>query len=307
MKQPLGEATLTEQPWYKAAAAAVDEYLAHSLPAPTEPPTTLSQAMHYAVFGPGKRLRPVLVLVVCSALGGDRSRALPAAAALELVHTYSLVHDDLPAMDDDQIRRGRPTVHVVFGTATAILTGDALLTLAFELLAGDLAERCGARVAAAVSLELSRAAGHGGLIAGQVEDLAAEGRAIDADTLAQIHRAKTGALFVASARSGGLTAGADKKQLAALTAYAEAFGLAFQIVDDILDVTGDAERMGRPRGRDRERGKATFVSVHGLAAARQQVADLVEQALAALTDLAAAGVATDALAALIHFVAARDR
>src|SRR5690606_738650 len=292
-----------ERLWYKRTVAAVDEYLRERLAADHGVPASLAEAMRYAVFGPGKRMRPVLVMAACEAAGGDPRTALPAAAAVELIHTYSLVHDDLPAMDDDDLRRGRPTVHVVYGEATAILVGDALLTLAFDLVAGQLPALCGAQTTVDVTAELAQAAGWRGLIAGQVEDLAAEGRQIDGPALERIHRAKTGALFTACARIGGIIAQADPQKLGALTTYGEAFGLAFQIIDDVLDEVGDAARMGRPRGRDRDRGKATFTSIHGLAAARERAAALVDQALGALSPFGAAG---RALAELVHFVAARD-
>ncbi|HLS88042.1 MAG TPA: farnesyl diphosphate synthase [Sphingobacteriaceae bacterium] len=304
MKQPRDSAQpLTERLWYKRTVAAVDEYLRERLAADHGVPASLAEAMRYAVFGPGKRMRPVLVMAACEAAGGDPRTALPAAAAVELIHTYSLVHDDLPAMDDDDLRRGRPTVHVVYGEATAILVGDALLTLAFDLVAGQLPALCGAQTTVDVTAELAQAAGWRGLIAGQVEDLAAEGRQIDGPALERIHRAKTGALFTACARIGGIIAQADPQKLGALTTYGEAFGLAFQIIDDVLDEVGDAARMGRPRGRDRDRGKATFTSIHGLAAARERAAALVDQALGALSPFGAAG---RALAELVHFVAARD-
>lgn len=295
--------SLVEQAWYKAAVEAVDNFLDVRLPPGNQGPTVLHEAMRYAVFGRGKRLRPVLVLSACRALGGEQSQALPAAAAVELIHTYSLVHDDLPAMDDDDMRRGRPTLHKVYDDATAILVGDALLTLAFELLADDLGRQCGPDIAVQASLELARAAGSQGLIAGQMKDLAAEGQNVDAESLERIHRAKTGALFVACVRLGGLTAGADHRQLAALTTYAQAFGLAFQIVDDILDVVGEAHRLGRPSGRDEDRGKATFPRLYGLAGARRQVEKQVVQARQALADL---NLPARQLELLLHFVAVRD-
>lgn len=303
MKPQANPPPLTDRLWYKRTVAAVDEYLRARLAGDHKVPASLAEAMGYALFGPGKRMRPVLVMAACEAAGGDPRHALPAAAAVELIHTYSLVHDDLPAMDDDDMRRGRPTVHVVYGEATAILVGDALLTLAFDLVATQLPPLCGPQTTVEVVAELARAAGWRGLIAGQVEDLAAEGKEIDGSALERIHRAKTGALFTACARIGGIIAGAPPQKLAALTAYGEAFGLAFQIIDDVLDEVGDAARMGRPQGRDRDRGKATFTSIHGLAAARERAAALVEQALAALAPFGAAG---QPLAELVHFVAARD-
>ncbi|MEX2356533.1 MAG: polyprenyl synthetase family protein [Thermaerobacterales bacterium] len=277
---------MTNRQWYSTWAAQVDQYLDQHLPAESGSSSVLPAAMRYAVFSGGKRLRPVLTLASCEAAGGKPEDALPAAAALELVHTYSLVHDDLPAMDDDQMRRGRPTVHIAYDEAIAILAGDALLTLAFEWLTDDLVCRCGAERSVRVAAGIARGAGPAGLIAGQVQDLAAEGREIDGPTLKSIHRAKTGALFAACARTGGLVAGGGDADLKALAEYGYSFGLAFQIMDDVLDVTGDARLTGRPAGRDQDRLKATFPALYGLDSAREQARGLIEHCVRVLEPLA---------------------
>jgi len=253
------------------------------LPAETERPAALHKAMRYSVFAGGKRLRPVLCLAAANAGGPANATALTAALAIEILHTYTLIHDDLPSMDDDTLRRGKPTAHVVFGEANAILAGDALLTLAFEWLA----EVCTPPPYPPnqLSLELARAAGSRGVVGGQIEDLATEGRPTDPDTVDYIHRHKTAALLRASVRMGGIAAGAGDRDLAALTAYGDAIGLTFQIVDDILNETSSAVTLGKAVGSDRERGKMTYVAAHGLAAARERARQLTEDAVAALQPL----------------------
>jgi len=218
-------------------AALIERELEASLPSADETPHELHGAMRYTVLGGGKRLRPILALAAAEAVGGDPLCALPAAVAIELIHNYSLIHDDLPCMDDDDTRRSRPTCHIAFGEANALLAGDALLTLAFEALAASAIKAAPADVAllARVAAEMARAAGSRGMIGGQVLDLAAVGRRVSTEGLRAICAAKTGALFVAAVRAGAILAGAGPEDLAALTTYAENLGLAFQITDDILD------------------------------------------------------------------------
>lgn len=262
--------------WYDRRAARVEAYLDRILPPADEPPADLHEAMRYAVLGGGKRLRPVLLMTACEAVGGDPEAALPAAAAVELVHAYSLVHDDLPSMDDDAFRRGRPTVHVLYGEALAILVGDALLTLAFELIARELPARCGTEAALWVAAELGRAAGSRGLIAGQVGDLALAGRDVAPEELERVHAAKTGALFGFCLRAGGRIGGASEAELEALDRYARAFGLAFQIVDDVLDAAQDAGSQA---------GKATYATLLGVEEAMRRAREAAQAAQAAVAPL----------------------
>jgi len=239
--------------------------------------------MRYSVFAGGKRIRPVLMIAACEAAGGSREAVLPTACALEMIHTYSLIHDDLPAMDDDDFRRGNPTNHRVFGEAQAILAGDALLTEAFRLLAdpaanGHLPPATGMRL---VEL-LARSAGSLGMVAGQVVDMESEGKNIDFPTLEFIHTRKTGALILASIQAGALVAGADEQAFASLSRYGEAAGLAFQVADDILDIVGDQAQLGKDIGSDQQRGKATYPALLGLEEARQRAVELRDMAIEAL-------------------------
>jgi geranylgeranyl diphosphate synthase, type II len=260
----------------------VERALNVSLPADTAWPPRLHEAMRYSLFAGGKRIRPLLVLGACDAVGGSHEEALPFACAVEMVHTFSLIHDDLPAMDDDDLRRGKPTSHKVYGEALAILAGDALLARAFHLLSGVPADlRRLLRRAQAMTL-LGEAVGANGLIGGQVEDMAAQGQAVSGDTLERIHRCKTGALLSASVRGGALLGGADAEQLDQLRGFGSAIGLAFQVVDDILDATEGAEQLGKTAGKDKAAQKATYVRVHGLPAAREKAQALLKEALAAL-------------------------
>lgn len=239
--------------------------------APGRPPQ-LMRAMRYAVLGGGKRMRPVLALAAAEAVGGARARkgALRPGCAIEMIHAYSLAHDDLPAMDDDDMRRGRPSLHAKFDEATAILAGDALLTDAFAVAASN-GRRLDAERHLAVVNEISFAAGSMGMVAGQVNDLAAEGKKrVGLSRVEEIHRQKTGALLRASVRVGAMAGGADVPVLRRLTTYGEAFGLAFQITDDILDEVGDLKTLGKPSGGDREAGKATYPGVLGLDGARAE-------------------------------------
>jgi len=240
-------------------------------------PKTLFRGARYSIFSGGKRIRPVLVLASCEAAGGDCKKALNAASAIEFIHTYSLIHDDLPAMDDDDLRRGKPTLHKVIGVGNAILVGDALLTLAFQILADD--KKLSPDKNTRLISELSRAAGISGMVGGQAVDIAAEGKDVNRKTVEYIHSRKTGALITASCRMGGITGGADKKALNALTLYGENIGLAFQITDDILNVTGDKSKTGKATGSDVRRRKATYPSAIGVEKSWKKAQDCVNAAL----------------------------
>jgi geranylgeranyl diphosphate synthase type II len=279
----------------------VEEALDRGLPPETAWPETIHRAVRYSLFAGGKRIRPLLVLASAEAVGGSAADALPLACAVEMVHTYSLIHDDLPAMDNDDLRRGRPTNHKVFGEAIAILAGDALLTRAFHLLA-DLPESAPAELVRrrlAATAVLGDACGTTGLVGGQVMDLESEGKSIPGEALERLHRAKTGALLGASVRGGAILGGASPEEMELLARYAAAIGLVFQIVDDVLDVTESAERLGKTAGKDARARKATYVSVHGLDRARAMAQDLLRQALAAVAPLGARGALLEGLARLI--------
>jgi geranylgeranyl diphosphate synthase type II len=279
----------------------VDEALDRALPGEAAWPETIHRAVRYSLFAGGKRIRPVLVLAAAEAVGGEMEEALPLACAVEMIHTYSLIHDDLPAMDDDDLRRGRPTNHKVFGEAIAILAGDALLTRAFHLLAEvPRGATDGARRRHLDVLTiLAEACGTTGLVGGQVMDLESEGRSIPAEALERLHRAKTGALLSACVRGGAVLGGGRPEELERLTRYGAAIGLVFQIVDDILDVTESAAQLGKTAGKDVEARKATYVSVHGLERARGMAADLLAQAEAAVAPFGARGELLSGLARLI--------
>jgi geranylgeranyl diphosphate synthase type II len=284
------EAEQSFERYLAGRAALVDAYLDRYLPPESTPPEKISRAVRYSLFAGGKRLRPVLVLAAAEAVGGTVEDALPAAAAFEMIHTYSLIHDDLPAMDDDSLRRGRPTSHVVFGEAVAILAGDALQTHAFAVLADPPSPcRLSADRRVRAIAELASAAGAGGMVGGQVLDIESEGRPVDAATLERIHRHKTGALIRASARVGGIVSGASEDDLSRLTRFGEEAGLAFQIVDDILDVEGNDASLGKSVGKDARSGKATYPLVHGVSEARQKAEELVSSALRRLEPFGAAG------------------
>lgn len=265
---------------------AIDAALDAALPKETVWPERLHQAMRYSLFAGGKRIRPLLAVCACDAVAGSFDEALPFACAVEMVHTFSLIHDDLPAMDNDDFRRGKPTSHKAFGEAMAILAGDALLARAFHLLSdGAPADPTRLQRRAQAAALLGEAVGAAGLIGGQVEDMASEGRPVTAEALERIHRSKTGALLRASVRGGALLGGADPAELEQLTRYGSAIGLAFQIVDDILDATESAESLGKTAGKDRHAQKATYVRVHGLQAARGKADALLLEALACLEPL----------------------
>jgi geranylgeranyl diphosphate synthase type II len=289
--------------YLRERAALVDAALDRWLPGEDILPPRLHQAMRYSVFAGGKRLRPILIIAACEAVGGSPERALPAACAMEMIHTYSLIHDDLPAMDDDDFRRGRPTNHKVYGEANAILAGDALLTEAFRLLADPAANR---DIAPAVTLKvveiIAHCAGSQGMVGGQVVDMESEGQPIDFATLQYIHTRKTGALFLASIQAGAWLGGGNEQQLAALTRYGETAGLAFQIADDILDIVGDQAELGKDVGSDQARGKATYPALLGLSESRRRAEELRDLALGALEPL---GPAAEPLRAIATYIVDR--
>jgi geranylgeranyl diphosphate synthase type II len=276
----------------------VDEALRRFLPPADDPdtpcPPRLAEAMRYSTLAGGKRLRPVLCLLAAEACGGDPEAALPAACAIEMVHTYSLIHDDLPAMDDDDLRRGRPTCHRAFDEATAVLAGDGLLTLAFEVIARRMRPP---EAAARCVLTLAEAAGPDGMVGGQMADLLAEGRT-DATVaeLEAIHRRKTGALLLAALRMGAISAGASAATCEAIDTYGRAVGLAFQIVDDLLDVEGDEAKMGKRVQKDSGLGKWTYPGLLGVDGSRARARQLAGEAVAALAPLGDRGAVLKHLA-----------
>jgi len=265
----------------EASAAAVESQLAALIPEVAGGHRRLVEAMRYSALDGGKRLRPFLALECAGLFGADTERALRVAAAIEMVHCYSLVHDDLPAMDDDDLRRGKPTAHIAFDEATAILAGDALLTLAFDVLS-DAATDSDGDVRAALVLALARAAGRDGMVGGQMIDLEAETRTLDLDAIIELQAMKTGALIAVSCEAGAILGRASADDSAALAGYATDLGLAFQIADDLLDIEGDAEEVGKGVGKDAAAGKATFVSLLGADEARSRAQGLVSSAIAHL-------------------------
>jgi geranylgeranyl diphosphate synthase type II len=285
-----------------ARREAVDAALERALPADDTPPTTLHRAMRYSVMAGGKRLRPILVIAGAEAVGGTADAVLPAACAIELIHTYSLIHDDLPAMDDDDYRRGRLTSHKVFGEAMAILAGDALLTLAFRLIAENGGRPADPQRLCQVVADVAAGAGASGMVGGQVVDVESEGKTISPETLEYIHRNKTAALIRASVRAGAVLAGGQATAVAGLSEAAEQLGLAFQIVDDILDVEGDSAELGKTAGSDQRKQKATYPAVHGLEASRREAQRLVR---AAKERLAHVGSRTAPLSALADYIVER--
>ena len=276
----------------------IEDALANCLPRPEGPAAPLARAMRYSVLGGGKRLRPTLVLMACETCGGDPREAIIPACAVELAHSYSLIHDDLPAMDDDDFRRGRPSCHRAFDEATAILAGDALLTLAFELLTGlQPAER-----AVALSRELAEAVGPRGMLAGQMADIALEGTEPTPEAVLFIHSRKTAALIAACARMGAIAADAPDKLVERLGRYGEAIGLAFQITDDALDLESTRAELGKTAGKDAAAGKVTYPAVFGLEASRERAAELIARAIEELEPL---GPPADLLRHLARYVVTR--
>jgi geranylgeranyl diphosphate synthase type II len=280
--------------WIKRTRALVEKSLRSSVPAAKTKPSTIHRAMRYSLLSGGKRLRPLLCCAASEACGGTARAALPAACAVEMVHAYSLIHDDLPCMDDDDLRRGKPTSHVVFGEGMAVLAGDALLTEAFAVL--TIAKPRARHTASDLVAELARAAGSRGLIAGQVADLEAEGRKPSEPALYFIHAAKTGMLLRASLKLGGMSAGTTPARLAALDRFGFALGLAFQIQDDILDATQSAKRLGKTAGKDAAAGKMTFPALFGLEKSRTLAEDWTSEAVNSLKLFGARGETLRALA-----------
>ena len=278
----------------------VEEALDSSLP--ISRPEKIYEAMRYSLLAGGKRLRPILCLATCELAGGRLEMAMPTACALEMIHTMSLIHDDLPAMDNDDIRRGKPTNHKVYGEDIAILAGDGLLAYAFEYVATQTQDVPPQQVLQVI-VYLSRAVGAAGLVGGQVIDLESEGKSnISAETLNFIHTHKTGALLKASVMSGAILAGAEDEEIQRLSKYAQNIGLAFQIVDDILDITSTQEELGKTAGKDLQAQKATFPSVWGLEESKAQAKQLVE---AAITQLTPFGEKAEPLRALANFITTR--
>jgi geranylgeranyl diphosphate synthase type II len=280
----------------------VDDALERALPAESVPPSTIHRAMRYSVFAGGKRLRPILVIAGAEAVGAPAERVMPTACALEMIHTYSLIHDDLPAMDDDDYRRGRLTNHKVFGDAVAILAGDGLLTLAFRTIAGNAAQVGDATLVCAAVAEIADAAGTQGMVGGQVVDIESEGKTITPETLEYIHVHKTAALIRGSLRVGAMLGGGDDAAVAAITRGGDRLGLAFQIVDDILDVEGNLAELGKTAGSDVRKKKATYPAIHGLETSHGKARELIADAVAALAPL---GPAADPIRALAHYVIER--
>jgi geranylgeranyl diphosphate synthase type II len=292
--------------YLRARQKVVDEYLRHQCRPADGCPAALAEAMQYSLLGGGKRLRPILVLMASEAAGGAEQQALPAAAAVEMIHTYSLIHDDLPAMDDDDLRRGRPTCHKVFGEALAILAGDALLTRAFEVLASSYPPA----TAAACCRELAQGAGAAGMVGGQVEDLASEKQGGNLEALMNLHARKTGALFRACLRLGILAAqgerpsGPDSLLMGCLDGYGRCFGMIFQITDDLIDVESSADKTGKRTQKDAARGKLTYPGFLGSDESRRQARELAARAENELKPL---GPSAHRLGALLQYTLARDR
>jgi len=281
--------------------ALVNVALEAALPPARTKPATIHKAMRYSIFAGGKRLRPILCIAAAEAAGGSARKSLECACAVECIHTYSLIHDDLPCMDDDDFRRGKPTSHKVFGEGIAVLAGDALLTQAFSILAGVAPVK--RYPLSSFITELATASGSLRLIAGQVADLEGEGKKTSAAQLQFIHECKTAALLTASVRLGAMSANASPAELENLTTFARALGLAFQVIDDILDVTQTSEKLGKSAGKDVAAQKATYPSVLGMAKAQKEAARLTELALSALQPL---GKSAATLEAMAHHLLARE-
>ncbi len=281
--------------------SALDEYL----PKVDGLTADLIEAMRYSLFGGGKRLRPILCMAGAEAVGGEGQHVLPVACALELIHTYSLIHDDLPLMDDDDLRRGKPTNHKVFGDAIALLAGDGLLTEAFSLMTSPVATGgiTPERLLEAIRM-ISGAAGPGGMVGGQVVDMQWEGKRADLETVKFLHTHKTGALIKASVASGAIVTGAPESQVRSVLSYGKKIGLAFQISDDILDVEGDSETMGKMAGADEEKGKSTYPSVRGLSESKKIQSALVQEAI---QDLTAFGKRAEPLRQIAYYIIERKK
>ncbi len=287
------------EPYLADRTARVNRALDAFLPKVTVKPVTIHQAMRYSLFAGGKRLRPALCLAAAEACGGELAAALPLACAVECIHTYSLIHDDLPAMDNDDYRRGRLTNHKVFGEAIAILAGDGLLTLAFRLVADNAARAADPRVVCRVVADVADGAGTLGMVGGQVADIESEGKAVSAETLDYIHLHKTAALIRTSLEVGALLAGGRATQVDAIASAGEDLGLAFQIVDDILDVEGTLAELGKTAGSDVRKQKATYPALHGLEVSRRRARALIDEAKGALASF---GPAADPIRALADYI-----
>lgn len=261
----------------------INNALLDYLPGLDLPQKNVFEAMKYSVTAGGKRIRPVLTLEFCRICGGDVEAALPFACAVEFIHSYSLIHDDLPCMDDDDLRRGRPSCHIKFGEATALLAGDALISLAFETaLCDNSIEKVGAKNACRAAHELARASGAVGMVGGQIVDLESEGHSVSLNTLEFMHENKTGAMIRAAAKIGCIVAGADERHIEAADEYAKRIGLAFQIVDDLLDVEGDVKALGKPTGSDKDKDKTTYITLLGAEKSRSIVTKLTQEAIGQL-------------------------
>lgn len=284
-------------------AEIINRALDRLVPPAKEYPAIIHEAVRYSLFAGGKRLRPVLAMAAAEVLGGDLQNILPAACSLELIHTYSLIHDDLPAMDNDDMRRGMPTCHKKYGDAIAILAGDALLTMAFGLITGcPQSGRITPDRLLGVISEISMAAGTTGLIGGQVVDIMSTYERVDGETLRYIHRCKTGAIYRASVRTGAILSGAGDDDLKKLTSYAEHLGVAFQIADDILDIVGDEKSIGKPVKSDIKNNKATYPALYGLENSKRMAVEEMEKALQAIEPY---GDRADFLGELVRFVVSR--
>ncbi|WP_339702554.1 polyprenyl synthetase family protein [uncultured Sphingosinicella sp.] len=296
-------ASLSLKPALDAIGTAIDQRFDKLLPIPADPRRRLVEAMRYAAMGGGKRMRPLLVVASCDLFHVDKERALRTAIATECVHVYSLVHDDLPCMDDDDTRRGKPTLHKAFDEATAVLAGDALQALAFEVLA-DEATHEDPYVRSELVLELARASGPTGMAGGQMMDLVAEGETFDLPTTTRLQQLKTGTLIGFAIEAGAIMGKASADNRVKLRGYARDLGLAFQIADDLLDVEGDSRRTGKAVRKDAGAGKATFVSLLGIERARKQAEMLIDQAIGHLHGF---GQSADLLRAIARFAIERDR
>ena len=287
--------------YLKERQVQVEAYMQTLAPAQSGPLSRMMESMRYSLFAGGKRLRPILLLAAADTVGGDGRQFLHSACALEMIHTYSLIHDDLPAMDDDDYRRGRLTNHKVFGDGMAVLAGDGLLTMAFETLLSQ--PGVTPEIRTRVALEVAQAAGPFGMVGGQAIDLDSEGQQPTPEIMTLMHRLKTGALFQASLRAGALLAGGSEEAVQKLTEYAEQFGLAFQITDDILDVTGTQAVLGKPIGSDEKNHKATYVSMYSLPEARTMAKEAVGRSIAALEEF---GDQAWVLRSLAEYLLTRD-
>jgi len=288
--------------FFASTRSLIDSELDRLIPSETQEPARLHSAIRWSMFAGGKRFRPALVIATGEAFGASQGQLLRTACAFEMIHTYSLIHDDLPSMDDDDLRRGRPTCHVKFDEATAILAGDALQALAFQTIAED--KKLPAEIRVLVAAELaSRAGTPAGMVSGQARDLEAESKTVNAGTLEQIHLEKTGALICGAARCGAMIGGAAKEELEAITDYATNLGLLFQITDDLLDVTATAGEMGKTPGKDARSRKATYPAIHGLEATRAKIGFSHAAACNALDQI---NRRTDTLHAIADFVQRRE-